>query len=154
MAAIPFESYEDRFEVLNPLIGFKPDVQIIEVRRDPLSGRTAVYNPSIEAKVKMFIGEADRTLLRQLAVEGAAHCFFCPNHIDKVARFPPELVAQGTIERGETVLFPNLFALAKYHAVAAISHSHFLDLNQIHAWIDRGCPSGHARISDMHPSPG
>jgi galactose-1-phosphate uridylyltransferase len=130
MGNIKFDHFEDTFEVLNPLIGFKSDVQRVEVRRDPLSGRTSVYNPLIETRSKMFVADADFALLRQLAEESAAHCFFCPNNIDKVARFPAELVPQGTVRRGETVLFPNLFALAKYHAVAAVSHSHFLELHQ------------------------
>jgi galactose-1-phosphate uridylyltransferase len=79
--------------------------------------------------VKLFVSEADRPLIQRLAAESATHCFFCPAKIDGVARFPAELVPEGTIKRGETVLFPNLFALGKYHAVAAVSRAHFLELH-------------------------
>jgi len=130
MGDIVFKCFEDTFEILNPLSDFKREVQRIEVRRDPLSGRTSVYNPLIETRAKLFVGDADLALLRQLAEESTAHCFFCPDNIAKVARFPPELVPQGTIKKGDTVLFPNLFALGKYHAVAAVSGRHFLALHE------------------------
>jgi len=129
MSDIKFERFEDTFEVLNPLKGFSKEVQTVEIRRDPLLGHTSIYNASIEDKVKMFVGEVDRFLVERLAAESEMHCFFCPSKIGKVARFPAELVPKGTISVGETVLFPNLFALGKYHAVAVVSKSHFLELN-------------------------
>jgi UDPglucose--hexose-1-phosphate uridylyltransferase len=129
MSDIRFERFEDTFELLNPLKGFGKAIQTVEVRRDPLLGHTSIYNAAIEDKVKMFVGDGDRFLVERLAAESEMHCFFCPGRIDKVARFPAELVPEGTISLGETVLFPNLFALGKYHAVAAVSRSHFLTLH-------------------------
>ncbi len=129
MSDIEFERFEDTFEVLSPLKGFSRDIQHIEVRRDPLLGHTSIYNPSIENKVKMFVGEVDRMLVERLAAESELQCFFCPGKIGHVARFPAEWVPEGTISAGETVLFPNLFALGKYHAVAAVSRSHFIELH-------------------------
>jgi galactose-1-phosphate uridylyltransferase len=127
MAHIDFESREDRFALLNPLKGFAPDTQSVQVRRDPLLGHTSVYNRLVEDGIKMFVGNPDRELLARLRAEGAPHCFFCPERIGGVARFAPDFVAEGTIRVGESVLFPNLFTLARHHAVAVVSHAHFLE---------------------------
>lgn len=128
--AIEFEAREDSFALLNPLKGFKPDTQTIQVRKDPLLGHTSVYNPLMEEGIKMFVGPADRELVQRVREESSPHCFFCPDKIEGVARFRPDFVAEGTINEGETVLFPNLFALGRHHAVAAISHGHYLDLRE------------------------
>jgi galactose-1-phosphate uridylyltransferase len=133
MAEIEFKRREDRFALLNPLKGFAPDTQTVEVRTDPLLGHTTIYNPLMETGVKMFVAEADRDLVERLRTESAPRCFFCPEKIDGVARFAPEFVAEGTIRVGETVLFPNLFTLARHHAVAAITHAHFLEPRQLTA---------------------
>lgn len=130
MTEIAFEHFEDSFKLLNPLKRFNEEIQRIEVRRDPLLGHLSIYNPLIEDGVKTFVGDADRLLVERLAAESEMHCFFCPGKIGNVARFPASLVPQGTLTVGETVLFPNLFALGKYHAVAAVSRSHFLELSQ------------------------
>jgi galactose-1-phosphate uridylyltransferase len=127
MAEIEFKRREDRFALLNPLKGFAPDTQTVEVRVDPLLGHTSVYNPLVEAGFKMFVGTADRELVERLRVESAPHCFFCPDRIAGVARFPEDFVAEGTIRVGESVLFPNLFTLARHHAVATVAHAHFLE---------------------------
>jgi galactose-1-phosphate uridylyltransferase len=128
MATIEFRRREDRFALLNPLKGFAPDTQTIELRTDPLLGHTSVYNPLVETGIKMFVGDADHALIERLRAESAPRCFFCPEKIAGVARFPADFEAKGTIEVGETVLFPNLLALGRHHAVAALSRAHFLEL--------------------------
>lgn len=130
MAEISFESREDSFALLNPLKGFAPDTQTIELRRDPLLGHTAVYNPLVEEGLKMFVGAADRELIERLRRESAPHCFFCPERIEGVARFAEDFIPGGRVQVGETVLFPNLFALGRHHAVAAVSRAHFLELEE------------------------
>jgi galactose-1-phosphate uridylyltransferase len=126
---IEFQSREDRFALLNPLKDFTPDTQTIQVRKDPLLGHMSVYNPLMEEGIKMFVGKVDRELVEQMSRDSAPHCFFCPDKIEGVARFAPDFIPEGTIEVGETVLFPNLFALGRHHAVAAISRAHFLELD-------------------------
>lgn len=130
MAEISFESREDNCALLNPLKDFTPETQTIELRRDPLLGHTAVYNPLVEEGVKMFVGAADRELLERLRRETAPRCVFCPERIDGVARFDEDFIPGGRIEVGEAVLFPNLFALGRHHAVAAVSRAHFLELEE------------------------
>jgi UDPglucose--hexose-1-phosphate uridylyltransferase len=127
---IQFERFEDEFQVLNPLKGFAREVQRVEVRIDPLLGHCSVYNPLLRGKVKMFVGDVDRELVESLAKESARTCFFCPERIDRVARFPEDLIPEGVIRVGETALFPNLFSLGRHHAVAALSRAHFLELRE------------------------
>jgi len=131
MAEIEFKRREDRFALLNPLKGFAPDTQTVEVRFDPLLGHTSVYNPLVETGIKMFVGEADRALIERLRAESAPHCFFCPEKIAGVARFHEDFIAEGTIRVGESVLFPNLFSLGRHHAVATVTRAHFLEPHQL-----------------------
>ena len=126
MAAIKFGRRYDTFEVLNPLKGFVPERQRLELRWEPLLGHISLYNPGIEDGIKSFFSEADQALLECLAVESAGRCFFCPECIKSTARFPEEFIAGGWLTSGEATLFPNIFALALHHAVIAVSHAHWL----------------------------
>lgn len=130
MTEIRFEMHEHELELLNPMLGFQPDRQRLQVRRDPLLGHTAVYNPALRDKAKTLFGEIDRVWLDGLVAESAERCIFCPGRQDRLPKYPPELVPDGRIQVGEAVLFPNLFSLAKYHAVVAVSQAHFLELGQ------------------------
>lgn len=128
MAEIRFQSREETLELLNPLKGFQRDSQRLQVRKDPLLGHTSIYNPLIEQGLKIFVGDPDRDLLERLRTESAPKCFFCPEKLAGTARFTEDFLAEGRIEVGDTVLFPNLFSLGKHHAVAVVSKSHFLEL--------------------------
>ncbi len=126
MNGITFENRFDTVEFLNPLKGFASERQRLELRRDPLLGHSSLYNPAIEEGLKIFIGDADRALLDRLVEESAGRCFFCPERIESTARFPESFIAGGRLTAGEATLFPNLFPLAPYHAVIAVSHAHWL----------------------------
>lgn len=126
MAEITFARRYDTVEILNPLKEFAPERQQLELRWDPLLGHSSLYNPGIEDGIKIFVGEADRTLLERLAAESAGRCFFCPERIAATARFPEAFIAGGRLQAGEATLFPNIFALAPHHAVIAVSHAHWL----------------------------
>lgn len=141
MAAITFERFEDSLELLNPLKGFAPERQRIEVHRDPLLGHTSVYNPAIEEGLKVFLNEVDHELLAQLAEESAKTCVFCPDRVSGVARFPEDLIPEGVVKVGEAVAFPNLMAMGGHHSVAIVSRAHFLEMQQLspeligNAWL-------------------
>lgn len=126
MAEITFERRYDEVEILNPLKGFALERQELELRWDPLLRHSSLYNPGIAAGLKSFIGDADRALLERLAAESAGRCFFCPERLAATARFPEAFIPAGRLAVGEATLFPNLFALAPYHAVIAVSHAHWL----------------------------
>jgi UDPglucose--hexose-1-phosphate uridylyltransferase len=141
MARISFDSFEDNLELLNPLKGFAPERQRIEVYRDPLLGHTSVYNPAIEEGLKVFLNDVDREMIARLAAEGAKHCVFCPDRVAGVARFPETLIPGGVVRVGEAVAFPNLIAMGGHHSVAIVSRAHFLEPQQLspdligNAWL-------------------
>lgn len=130
MAEIRFEMREDVLELLNPMSQFQPDRQRIEVRRDPLLGHTSLYNPALGDKAKMLFGDIDRDWLGNMVAASAERCIFCPGRLDNLPKYPPDLLPEGRIRLGEATLFPNLFGLARYHAVVALSDAHFLELGE------------------------
>jgi len=131
MTAIHFESIASTFTIRNPQKDFREDVFQVEVRRDPLLGDTSVYNPFLKDKAKAFFSDSDPALIERLAEESAKTCIFCADRVEKsTPQYPPELVPGGRIRRGEALLFPNLFAIGKYHAVVSLSNAHFLKLSE------------------------
>ena len=129
MGPIAFERAESRVVVRNPLRGFAPEEQRVEVRRDPLLGGTSVLNPFLASKAGFF-GENDRPFIARLAAESAASCVFCGGALERrTAMYPEDLVPGGRIARGEATLLPNLFALGAYHPLVVLSRAHFLELD-------------------------
>jgi UDPglucose--hexose-1-phosphate uridylyltransferase len=130
-ARIQFESFQESLEILNPFKGFEKEVQTVQLRRDPLLGHVSIYNPLLQGKAKVFFGDIDWDLVQRLAAESASTCVFCPHRSHQVARYPDDLVPGGQIQVGAARLFPNLFSLAKHHAVVALSEAHFLKLSEL-----------------------
>ena len=130
MTDIRFEADEDELELLSPMAEFAPLRQRIQVRRDPLLGHTSVYNPALRDKAKMLFGDIDREGLARLVAESAERCIFCPGKLGATPKYPAALLPEGRLQLGEATLFPNLFALAKHHAVVVVSVAHFLELRE------------------------
>ena len=131
MAAIQFERHESAFRILNPFNDFAEEEHRVEVRKDPLLGDTSVYNPYLKDKAKFFFGQNDPELIERLVAETAKTCIFCGDNVRrKTARYPDAIVPGGRIEVGEAVLFANLFSIATYHPVIALSKAHFLKLSE------------------------
>lgn len=130
MPDIRFEAHEDTLELLNPLTGFRPETQRVQLRIDPLLGHAAVHNPALRDKAKMLLGDIDREFLRRVAAESVERCVFCPGKKDTAPKYPAALLPAGRLHLGEARLFPNLFPLAKHHAVAVVSDAHFLELRE------------------------
>jgi len=131
MSAIQFEKYKSAFRILNPFNDFAEEEHHVEVRKDPLLGDTSVYNPYLKDKAKAFFGQNDPGLIERLVAETAKTCIFCGDNVrQKTARYPDDIVPGGRIEVGEAVLFANLFSIATYHPVIALSKAHFLKLSE------------------------
>jgi galactose-1-phosphate uridylyltransferase len=129
MDRILFESTTSTLLIRNPLSGFAPEEQRVEVRRDPILGDTSVLNPYLGSKAGFF-GVNDRAFIARLAEESAKGCIFCGERLDeKTARYPDDLVPGGRLVRGESTLLPNLFALGAYHPLVVLSRAHFLELS-------------------------
>ncbi len=131
MSKIQFESTESPLTILEPSKEFAESQHTVVVRKDPLLGDTSIYNPFLRDKVKLFFGESDPELIRQLIGSSGKACFFCGESVTRnTPRYPLALVADGRIRSGEAILFPNLFSIAKYHAITALSEAHFLALSE------------------------
>ena len=131
MAAIQFERHGSTFRILNPFNNFAEEEHRVEVRKDPLLGDTSVYNPYLKDKAKAFFGQNDAELIARLVEDTAKACIFCGDSVrQKTARYPDDIVSGGRIEEGEAVLFANLFSLATYHPVIALSKAHCLKLSE------------------------
>ena len=101
----------------------------VEKRFDPLTGEEVRINPARARRPKQAGGRID---LGELSARTKDACPFCPQNIrTKTPVFPEDLVPGGRVERGESVIFPNLNPFGENHAVGVISEAHILDLDEI-----------------------
>ena len=95
----------------------------LELRFDPLSGQTCRL---LEFPLKM-IRRPDLTGMVHESLETG--CPFCPPTIEEVIpRFPPELVPEGNIRKGEALVFPNTRPYDVHSAVVVMSSEHYVSL--------------------------
>ena len=128
---IRFESVTREARLLSPLQNFEPVSQVIEHRRDPLTGRRVIVLKGRLDYVKRFI-ESDETAIDDLANSTLEGCPFCPSSLEtKAPKFIPEISCEGRIRVGEAVCFPSLFAHEDHNAVVVPTPSHRVPLNQI-----------------------
>jgi len=122
----------------SPLLGFRTDIQPIEYRRDPLTGRWSRINVKRARRVKQADGGVK--LPSELISDSRKGCFFCPENLEeKTPLFPPDVIPEGRLRIGASRLFPNLFPFGEYHAVATFSESHFLGLDEFPLPLIRDC---------------
>lgn len=115
-------------ELLDPTKGFERRAQLVEYRYDPLTGWESRLNQARATRVKQSqVAVGDVSTVVELT---GKDCFFCPGAIEHgTSKFTPEFYREGRIERGECMLFPNLYPFAGHHAVATLSRSHYLELD-------------------------
>jgi len=95
----------------------------LEVRFDPLLGTSSRIAEGV------VLSKADEGALALLEAPNAA-CPFCPDRIRNVTPKVLEPIHRGgRLERGESVLFPNLVPYSQYAAVAVFSQRHWLALD-------------------------
>ena len=110
----------------SPLKNFELDEQVVEHRRDPLTGRGSVVLRGRREYVKRYY-QTDEKLLDETAQRTRESCPFCPEKAGKsTPKFPAELVPEGNIQVGEARTFPSLFAHSEFNAVTVITNSHYL----------------------------
>lgn len=127
MERIRFERSVEKAAFFSPLAGMEFAEQLIEVRRDPLTGMTAVASSELATKEETFYGKTDWVYAAALAASSREGCFFCPEKVMQTTpRYPEEMVPGGRLERGRALVFPNLFPLAGLHAVVTFPEKHFL----------------------------
>jgi galactose-1-phosphate uridylyltransferase len=94
----------------------------LEVRFDPLLGSSSRIVEGVQLQ------QAEPTAVDEV-LKPDEGCPFCPARIEQVTpRIRREIVPEGRIQLGETVLFPNLAPYSRYAAVAIFSPRHRLFL--------------------------
>ena len=131
MGLIRFERSEEKAVFHSPLAGMELAGQVIEVRRDPLTGMTAVASGELRTKEETFYGKTDWAYADALAAQTREGCFFCPEKVlQSTPKYPDDVLPGGRLERGRALVFPNLFPLAGLHAVVTFPEKHFLRPSQ------------------------
>jgi len=131
MNRIQFESSIEKAAFFSPLAGMQWAEQTIEVRRDPLTGATAVSSSELATKAEMFYGKTDWEHAEKIARTSREGCFFCTEKVlETTPRYSDDIVAGGRLRRGRALVFPNLFPLAALHAVVTYPELHFLRPSQ------------------------
>ena len=127
MERIRFERSVEKAAFFSPLAGMQFAEQVIEVRRDPLTGMNAVSSSELATKEETFYGVTDWAAADALAERTREGCFFCPEKVlETTPRYAEDVVPGGRLQRGRALVFPNLFPLAGLHAVITYPEKHFL----------------------------
>lgn len=121
---IQFERREKLARYLDPRLDYQEVAIPCEVRRDPLTGRSG--------RVAHVAGFHLQPVDFSAAIETSrSTCPFCPDRIfDVTPRFTPSVVAAGRVQRGETVLVPNLSPYDEHSAVAVMTRDHYVPMDQ------------------------
>src|SRR5215831_15935759 len=99
---IRFDRREKVARYLDPRTDYQEAAIACEVRRDPLTGRSG----RIAHVLGFRLMPVD---FNQMIAESRSGCPFCPDRIFALTpRFPSDIVAEGRIQRGQAVVFPNL----------------------------------------------
>lgn len=94
-----------------------------EIRFDPLTNRTGRITSS--GTPGPDPPDLDTVLKRSLEIG----CPFCKEAIEtKTAKFPPDLIPEGRIQRGKAMVIPNIIPFDTYAAVCLFSDDHFIPL--------------------------
>lgn len=137
-------------KLLSPLKDYQYDEQVVEHRLDPLLQRETVITPGRFQYVKRLF-ESDEKDIYNVVENTRANCPFCPEKVQaSTPKFPKEIVEEGRILVGETVLFPSLFAHMDYNAVGVISREHYLKVNEIPEKLSDGIKAGLIWIKSLY----
>jgi len=124
---IKLERYKDTAQLHSPLINFDIDKHDIEMRLDPLTRKKSIVALRLVDKYETLIERTDKEFLDTLVSESTGKCFFCPDKVtSSTPKFTGNILPEGRISKGESILFPNLYPLSKYHAIIVPCKNHFL----------------------------
>jgi galactose-1-phosphate uridylyltransferase len=114
-----FEATQKEAVILDPARAMQPKAIPVEVRADPLTGRTARICHFMRLQWK-------KPDLEKLVAGTDANCPFCPERVLQATPcFPADIAPEGRFFRGEHVLFPNLAPYDGLGAVATLGSRHY-----------------------------
>lgn len=123
MSKIEFKREEVVARIRNPLKNFDLAEEKIEVRWDPLTGRTMRIS-----KPKGLDKVPENKPLDEF-VSQAKPCFFCEGKVENLTPMMPEdIYGKGRIQVGDAFLFPNLSGFGKYSSVCIFSKEHYISI--------------------------
>jgi len=117
---------KERFHSRIVLPGGLPADRVIEIRTNPITGRTC--------RITYSRGEQHEPGTEALPApppfaEDRDKCPFCSRQVDThTPQLPPELCGKGRLIRGTSTLFPNLFPYGRYSAVSLFDDEHFVEI--------------------------
>jgi len=152
---IRYESVTKESTILSPLKNFEPVTQVIEHRRDPLTGRSVMVLKGRIEYVKRFI-DSDDGYIEDFVSSTEKDCPFCPASVTvKSPKFTPEISADGRIQVGESICFPSLFSHNDHNAIVVPIKRHKVALNELFAPIltdaFRACRQYLSRVHSQYP---
>ena len=120
-----FESQKKETIMLNPMKDMERRAIPSEIRKDPLTGRTA--------RICHFMKlQWEKPDFEKLLAGTEAHCPFCPDKIMKITpQFPEEIVPEGRLVLDDMVLFPNLAPYDSFSSVATMGAPHYIAMTDI-----------------------
>jgi UDPglucose--hexose-1-phosphate uridylyltransferase len=120
-----FETVSRETVILDPGNRMARKAIASEIRRDPLTGRTA--------RICHFMAlKWEKPDFDKLVAGTEQWCPFCPDKVMKVTPcFPEEIVAEGRMVLDDKVLFPNIAPYDSLGAVATLGAQHYIPMTQI-----------------------
>ncbi|MFW6081588.1 MAG: hypothetical protein ACOC7W_06715 [Desulfosalsimonas sp.] len=128
---INFEKHDKIASFLNPFKNFELSEARCQVRRDPLTGRTG--------RLAHFVGfKPPSADFSKIIKDSQQNCPFCPENVFKITpKFPPEQIPEGRLQKGESVVFPNLLPYDSHSALTVLCQKHFRALTEFTPQIFR-----------------
>ena len=120
-----FETVARETVILDPQNDMARKAIPSEIRRDPLTGRSA--------RICHFMAlKWEKPDFEKLVGNTAEWCPFCPDKVLKVTPcFPEEIVPEGRMSLGDKVLFPNIAPYDSLGAVATFGSAHYIPMTEI-----------------------
>jgi UDPglucose--hexose-1-phosphate uridylyltransferase len=112
-----FGSYSQSATFHSPMADFEAVTETVEVREDPLTGRTARIVDGA------FMAPDDYDI--DLVVSDDDGCFFCPENVETATPTYPDWMDVDRGSHGEATSFPNLNPYGSYSNVVALTETHF-----------------------------
>ncbi|MEE8472319.1 MAG: hypothetical protein V3S82_04030 [Dehalococcoidia bacterium] len=149
---IEFRKEVSQSRLLDPNKNYEETSLRFERRFDPLTQSSIGV---FESGLRSFKpAKPDLSGLVQRSLE--LGCPFCPDKIEKVTpKYPPDILPEGRLSRGEILAFPNALNFAPYSGVVVLTNQHFLGIDEFTEEIIAGgfeaCQTLLQRIAGQDP---
>ena len=122
-----FEASQKETVILDPGNNMAPRAIPSEIRKDPLTSRSA----RICHFMKLNWQKPD---FEKMVAGTEKMCPFCPDKVMQITpSFPDDVLAEGRLMSGDMILFPNIAPYDSLGAVATLGARHFIPMNEIDA---------------------